>query len=158
LDYDPAKISYEQLLDVFWDSHDAVERPWSRQYMSILFFHNEEQRRLAILSRDRESARRKGKIFTEIVPAGQFYVAEAYHQKYRLRREPGLMKEFSAMYPDTNGFVNSTAAARVNGYLDGYGTLEVLQEELSSLGLSPAAGKRFVDAVKRQGLKPGCRS
>lgn len=125
--------------------------------MSIIFFHNEEQRRLAIETRDRETARRGGKVFTEIVPATEFYPAEAYHQKYRLRQEPDLMKEFNTMYPNVVDFINSTAAARINGYLDGYGTLEALQAELDSLGLSPAASKRLLKIVKHQGLMAGCK-
>ncbi len=125
--------------------------------MSIIFFHNEEQRRLATETRDREAVRRKGKIFTEIVPAAEFYPAEAYHQKYHLRQEHDLMKEFNAMYPNDNEFINSTAAARVNGYLDGYGTLEVIQAELDSYGLSPAGSKRLLNIVKHQGLIAGCK-
>jgi peptide-methionine (S)-S-oxide reductase len=157
IDYDPTKISYETLLETFWDSHNPTQRPWSRQYMSIIFFHNEEQRRLATETRDREAIKRKGKIFTEIVPAGQFYPAEAYHQKYSLRREPDLMKEFNEMYPNDNDFMNSTAAARLNGYLDGYGTLEALQTELDSYGLSPGASERLLSIAKRRDLTPGCK-
>ena len=125
--------------------------------MSIIFFHNEEQRKLAIETMDREAARRNGEIYTEIVPYTEFYAAEAYHQKYSLQREPDLMKEFSAMYPNDNDFMNSTAAARLNGYLDGYGTLEVLQAELDSYGLSPGASKRLLSIAKRRDLTPGCK-
>jgi peptide-methionine (S)-S-oxide reductase len=122
-----------------------------------VFFHNEEQRRLAKETRDREAARRKRKIFTEIVPYTKFYLAEPYHQKYSLRQEPDLMKEFNAMYPDVNDFVNSTAAARLNGYLGGYGTLEVFQTELDTYGLSSAGRKRLLNVVKHRSLIPGCR-
>lgn len=143
-------ISYEKLLDVFWDNHYPGAPTWSRQYMSIIFFHNDEQKRLAIESRDHEAARIKGKIFTEIVPATEFYLAEAYHQKYRLRSERELMKELRAIYPREEDFVNSTAAARINGYLNGYGTLSDLQEELPGFGLSPAASRRLTEIVKRR--------
>ena len=125
--------------------------------MSVIFFHNEEQRRLAIETRDRIALRRKGNIFTEIVAAAEFYPAEAYHQKYSLRREPDLMREFHAIYPDDNDFMNSTAAARLNGYLDGYGILEVLQAELDSYGLSPGSTQRLLSIVKRRDLIPGCK-
>lgn len=125
--------------------------------MSIIFFHSEEQKRLVIESRDRGAARRRGKILTEIVPATEFYLAEAYHQKYHLRREPDFMKELNVKYPNDNDFINSTAAARINGYLDGYGSLETLQAELDSFGLSPAGSKRLLEIAKRQGLRPGCK-
>jgi len=122
MDYDPAMISFEQLLDVFWDSHNAAAPAWSRQYMSIIFYHDDAQKRLAAESRDREAARTKSRIVTEILPAGTFFRAEDYHQKYGLRSERDLLREFTAIYPSERDFVDSTAVARVNGYLDGYGT------------------------------------
>jgi peptide-methionine (S)-S-oxide reductase len=67
------------------------------------------------------------------------------------------MKEFNAMYPNDDDFMNSTAAARLNGYLDGYGTLELLQAELDSYGLSPGASKRLLSIAKRRDLIPGCK-
>lgn len=150
IDYDPTQISYEKLLEIFWASHSPTQRSWSRQYKAAVFYHNEEQKRLAVETRDREAARRKTAIATEILPANTFYRAEAYHQKYRLRQDRVLMNEFSATYPSDTDFVDSTAAARVNGYLDGYGTPESLKEELDSLGLSPAASKRLEEMVKNR--------
>jgi len=148
VDYDPAMISFEKLLDVFWDSHKPYAPSLSRQYMSIIFFHNDEQKRLAIESMELEATRTKRRIFTEILPFTNFYLAEGYHQKYRLRSERNLMMEFSAMYSSTENFVNSTAAARVNGYLDGYGKIEDLIDELPGFGLSQAANKKLIEIVK----------
>jgi peptide-methionine (S)-S-oxide reductase len=125
--------------------------------MSIIFFHNDGQKRLAIESKDHEAARIKGKIFTEIIPIGEFYVAEDYHQKYRLRSERELMRELRAIYPTEKDFVNSTAAARINGYLDGYGTLAELQEELPGFGLSPATSKGLMEIVKRRKGRAACK-
>jgi len=147
IEYDPARISYEELLSIFWSSHSPTAQPWSRQYASIVFYHDETQRELAAKSKEQERTRRQAKIYTEIVPAGAFYPAEAYHQKYRLRNTPDLMQEFSAMYPDNADFVASTAAARVNGYLGGNGTCEQLQEEAGSLGLSPAGQNSLEQTV-----------
>lgn len=147
IDYDPAQVSYEELLDVFWSSHFPVQQSWSRQYMSIVFYHDEEQKRLAMETRDREAAKLGTQIFTEIVPASEFYLAEPYHQKHRLRQVPALMGDLSRMYPDDGDFVASTAAARVNGYLGGHGTLDALQAELGTFGLSPAAGQKLLDIV-----------
>ncbi len=157
LDYDPAVISYEQLLDVFWDSHNASVPSWSRQYMSIVFTHDEEQKRLAAESRDREAARTKSTIVTEIRSAGEFFLAEGYHQKYLLRSEREILREFTAIYPSEKDFVNSTAAARVNGYLDGYGTPADLKTELPELGLSPEVGQRLTVIVSRRPGRTGCR-
>ena len=160
IDFDPAVISYEELLNVFWESHVATLPAWSRQYMSIIFSHNEEQKRLAEASRQREAERSKGRVVTEIRPFDRFFRAEGYHQKYRLRSEREILREFTVIYPAEQDLVDSTAAARVNAYLDGYGTLADLQKELPRLGLSPKAGERLTAIVgKRPGRsgKAGCR-
>ena len=87
--YDPAKISYADLLEVFWrqiNPTDAggqfVDR--GNQYRSAIFYHNDEQKRLAEESRDRlaKSGRFTKPIVTEIVKASTFYKAEEYHQYY----------------------------------------------------------------------------
>ena len=88
------------------------------------------------------------KIYTEILPATAFYLAEAYHQKYYLRQVPELVKEFAALYPDLNAFIASTAVSRVNGYIGGYGSLQSLQKEAAGLGLSPAGSKRLFEIVQ----------
>jgi peptide-methionine (S)-S-oxide reductase len=100
-------------------------------------------------TRGLEAARRKGKISTEILPYPQFFLAEDYHQKYYLRQEPALAREFSALYPSPVEFVNSTAAARVNGFVGGHGTMLSLQGEIKSLGLSPEGNKRLSAIVNR---------
>lgn len=155
IDYDPTQISYQQLLDVFWSSHDPTYKSWSRQYMSIIFYHNEEQKRLAIETKESEEARLGREISTEIVPFSKFYLAEDYHQKYYLRQESALMEEFNAIYPDPKDFIDSTAAARVNGYVAGYGTLATLEEEPGILGLSQAGIERLLKIASR-GLRPAC--
>ena len=147
MDFDPSVISYGKLLDVFWASHDPLERPWRRQYMSAIYTRNDEQKYLAFKTRDREAARRNGKIYTEILPASRFYLAEAYHQKYALRGRSELLKEYEAIYPSLRDFLASTAVTRVNGYVAGYGTCESLRGELDGLGLSPAGRKRLEDTV-----------
>jgi peptide-methionine (S)-S-oxide reductase len=147
IDYDPTQVSYQELLNVFWESHNPTQPSWSRQYASIIFFHSGEQRRLAVDTREREGAKYQGQIYTEIVPAPEFTLAEAYHQKYRLRQVSDLIEEFSTMYPASEDLVDSTAAARVNGYLGGHGTLEALQAELSSLGLSPDGSQKLLSIV-----------
>jgi peptide-methionine (S)-S-oxide reductase len=85
--YDPNKVSYEQLLDVFWRNIDplAKDRQFcdvGNQYRSAIFFHDEEQRRLAEASKQKVAARLNAPIHTEVVPAGPFYKAEEYHQDY----------------------------------------------------------------------------
>jgi len=87
--YDPAQISYATLLDVFWHNIDPTTRDREfvdvgNQYRTAIFYHSEEQKRLAEESKRKLDASGKfGKpIVTEIVPAGKFYPAEDYHQHY----------------------------------------------------------------------------
>lgn len=89
VDYDPEQISYEKLLDVFWDSHDPTTRNQQgpdigTQYRSVVFTHNEQQEKAARASKERleSSGRYANLIVTEIVPAATFYRAEEYHQRY----------------------------------------------------------------------------
>jgi len=147
VEYDPTQISYQELLDIFWSSHSPTARPWSRQYASIIFYHNEDQKRLAEASMDREAENRGKSIYTEIMPFVHFYLAETYHQKYRLQQVPALLSEYRAIYPQDEDFINSTATARVNGYVGGYGTLAALQAEIEDLGLSQRAQQELLDRV-----------
>lgn len=147
IDYDPSIISYSELLDVYWDSHSPTSRPWSQQYASIIFYHSEEQRQLAVETSKREADRLGKPIFTEIVPFSGFSLAEDYHQKYRLQQVPQLANALRAIYPDQSDFVDSTVAARLNGYVGGYGTLEALRAEIDDMGLPPAKAEPLLEAL-----------
>jgi len=145
IDYDPTKITYQELLDVFWHSHYPTSPSISQQYKSIVFYHNEEQKELALASKQNQENKLGRKIYTEIIPYSAFYLAEDYHQKYYLRQVPELMADFNAIYPDNNDFINSTAAARINGYVGGHGTAETFEKELASYGLSPSGNKTLLE-------------
>ena len=87
--YDPAKISYDKLLERYWHNIDptAKDRQFcdaGHQYRSAIFYHNEEQHRLALQSKKALERNKpfKGPVLTEIVPASEFYPAEEYHQHY----------------------------------------------------------------------------
>ncbi len=129
---------------MFWKAHEPTARSWSRQYRAAVFFENENQKKIALETRYREAFRIRGEIFTEILPASVFYQAEDYHQKYYLQLDRFLFKEFQRIYPHFKDVVNSTAAARVNGYLGGHGTVEKTEDDLALLGLSPEAHKRLL--------------
>ncbi len=85
--YDPTKITYDQLLQWFWKMHDPTTlnrqgADTGTQYRSVIFYHSEEQKKLAEASRDRAQADFRDPIVTEITPAGVFWKAESYHQDY----------------------------------------------------------------------------
>lgn len=144
IEYDPTQISYEELLEVFWASHNPTTQPWSRQYMSIIFYHNEEQKIAALASKHREETRLGQAIFTKVMPFLEFYLAEDYHQKYYLQQKPDLFNEFAVLYPEISQLIRSTAVARVNGYIGGYGSFESLQKKINSFGLSPIGNEKLL--------------
>ena len=154
LDYDPAKTVYRKLLQLFFCSHKPTRAPWKRQYMSAVFFHTPEQEQQAREAKANLEETLGKKVYTEIYPYREFYLAEDRHQKYKLQRQPALMEEFEEMYPAMSDLVNSTAAARVNTYLYGYGNMQNLHLEMDSLGLSPAGQALLLEkAVARDNFR-----
>ena len=138
IDFDPKQISYEHLLELFWTSHNPCRSAWSRQYMSAVFYHDEDQLS-AIENTRRQFVKNPEQVQTEIAPMTKFWLAENYHQKYRLRHATAIDSELHAIYPNEIDYVNSTAAARLNGFLDRYGEPDRLEQVIGKLGLSAAA-------------------
>ena len=96
VEYDPEKVSYEELLEVFWSEHDPTQvnrqgPDVGTQYRSAIFFHTPEQEAAARSSMEKAQARYKKPIATEIAPVSEFYRAEDYHQRYF---EKGLLSRF----------------------------------------------------------------
>ena len=144
IDYDPAKLTFEQIIDRVWESHNPCgSTAWSRQYMSAIFYQTEEERKTIEAGKARIAEKRGQPVKTAILPLTKFYLAEDYHQKYELQCNAELLKEFKTLYPDPKDFVNSTAAARVNGYLSGQGSSDQLKTEVDLLGLSAEGRKRL---------------
>ena len=89
--YDPERVSYDQLLQVFWRKHDPTQlnrQGWDigDQYRSVVFFHDKEQQEAALAAKAREQASYTAPIVTEVEPAETFYEAEDYHQQYLEKR------------------------------------------------------------------------
>jgi peptide-methionine (S)-S-oxide reductase len=134
IDFDPAQLSYDQLLSQIWANRRGG-RSGSRQYMEAVFCANAEQE---------ASARRLG-ISAPIIVGARFHLAEDYHQKYYLRHDRVLMAELADYSP--RELIDSTVAARLNGYVAGHGSREQLVGELSRLGLSMAANAHVARLV-----------
>jgi peptide-methionine (S)-S-oxide reductase len=93
VEYDPAKLSYDKLLEVFWENHDPTQLnrqgpDWGTQYRSAIFFHDPQQQAAALASKEKlgKSGRYSKPIVTQIIPAMTFYPAEDYHQQYLEKR------------------------------------------------------------------------
>ena len=148
IDFDPVEISYADLLNVFWRSHDPRRPAWSSQYRSAIFYHNEAQKKLAMETREREAERARARIHTELVPASTFYRAEDYHQKYYLRSRTELVAVLKGIYPTEHDLADSTVAARLNGYLAGYGSFAGLEQEMREIGLSENGLQKVLNALR----------
>ena len=93
VEFDPAQVSYGDLLEVFWSNHDPTQLnrqgpDFGKQYRSAIFFHTPEQEKLARESKERLTAEHRFSrpIMTQIVAATTFYPAEEYHQQYLAKR------------------------------------------------------------------------
>ncbi len=149
IEFDPQQVSYAQLLEVFWESHEPNSVAYRRQYRNAVFTLDDAQRRVAEQSLKKVAEETDRDVHTAIEPAGTFYAAEAYHQKYMVRRAYGLLSEFQTIYPDDDAFAASTAVAKVNGYLGCNGQAETFEEEVGALGLSPQSQKWLVEYLQK---------
>lgn len=159
VDFDPARVTYAQLAELFWGSHDPTARRWNTQYKSALWFDGPEQEKTAFATRDAVAAK-LGKsvqtVQTEILPLPRFYLAEDYHQKYALRHDDLLMKELERWFGDDPlAFANSSTAMRLNAWLAGHAPVEQVEHDLPLLGLSDEAQAHVRQRISRPA--PGCR-
>jgi hypothetical protein len=124
IDYDPKIVSYEELLNLARAQGDFIGMPFSRQYRSVVLYHNEQQRK---------AAQRVG--IQQLEPFRKFTRAEDYHQKYYLQQS-AVAKDFYKRYPDAKSFTDSTAATRANGIVGGYVDSARLKELVPDLGVT----------------------
>ena len=144
VEYDPTMLSYADLLDAFWSGHDPRSSPRTRQYRNVILVDSAVHRQAAERTRREVASRIGGAVETAVEDLDSFYLAEPYHQKYELRSTPVLGDELVDRYGD--GLVDSTAAARLNGFVAGHGSEERRASLLSALDLPAAA----LDEVRRR--------
>jgi len=122
--------------------------------MSAIFYNSPEQRSTAEASMEAEQARLGDRkiLQTKILPGKDFYVAEDYHQKYILQRNPHILEELD-IEPGEE-LIHSYVATRLNGYLGGYGSLDDFDKECKDLQI-PKSVENFVRAqfAKRKTTK-----
>ena len=148
MDYDPGVVSYAHLLELFWEMHSPTRAPFSQQYKSAIFYHDDEQRKLAEEVKARVEQQRGVKFTTEILPLKHFWLAEDYHQKYYLRQMQPFARAYEKLYPQLDDFINSTAVARVNGFVGGSGDIALLQKEIEGYGLDEGGKTLLLDLAK----------
>lgn len=151
IDFDPSIITYGQLLELFWVSHDPYDGAHSTQYRSLILVHSDEQREAASLLIERATAETGRRPLTEIVPIGVFTRAESYHQKYRLQslgRLREVVEELISGLGSFDAFVDSTVAARLNGYVAGWAPRDRLVREIEGFGLSERSQAAVLAAIQ----------
>lgn len=149
VDFDPSRISYAEVLGHFWAAHRPQRPAYAQQYRAALWYAGGEQEAVARRTRD-EVERSLGKrVLTALEPLGRFYPAEDYHQKYALRRHADLLQELAG-YSD-EALRESTVAARLNGFVSGHGTVELLAEEWAGYGLTERARRKLEGLLRGHG-------
>jgi len=143
IDFDPEVLSYEDLLASFWSSRDHARPPFSRQYRAAVFTQDDHQQELAQRAAEAWSRDHGRPVTTAIEALERFYLAEGYHQKYRLRGERVLCDELLERYGSDEAMVNAPASARINGLIGSYLRPGELDRLLPALALSPAGEERL---------------
>lgn len=131
--YDPAELSYADLLEVFWSGHDWHSSAPKRQYRSVVLAHDDEQYEAARRERDALADRTGTPVETAVERREEFYAAELFHQKYELRSVSAVGDELETLYGDA--FAESTVTARLNGFVAGRGEPAQRDALLASLDL-----------------------
>jgi peptide-methionine (S)-S-oxide reductase len=133
IDFDPAVLSYEEVLRHFWRNHYPNRDEYKgRQSISLLRFHDARQKAAIEQVKMEMEAELGEAIETEIALFTDFTPAEARHQKYYLKRYPKVLDQLKDLYPDEQLLEGSTFAARLNGFVKGYGNREALKREIEN--------------------------
>lgn len=143
VDFDPQQITFAEIVDLFWKSHSPLRGIRSRQYMTAIWFHDESQQAVINAAVQLIEKQLEAKVQTPVLPLDVFYLAENYHQKYYLQNSP-LQNRFTAMYPGFTDFNNSTAAARLNGFVGGNGSRHLFDTESDTYGIDADDMSEFI--------------
>lgn len=150
IEFDPLKISYADVLREFWQNHYPNRDNYKgRQYISLLHYHTEEQRQTIVAIQQEMEEQLGESIETEISPFSEFTRAEERHQKYYLKRYPKALEQTIELYPESEQLTDSTFAARLNGFVKGYGTKTDLLEEMANWSIGEAEKSFLIDLFSK---------
>lgn len=148
IDFNPDIITFEEILHFFWKNHNSNRGSYrGRQYLSILLYHDEKQKESIFKVKKELEEMRQEEIQTEIAPYVEFTLAEERHQKYYLKRYPNAIEQLHSLYPSTQMIVDSRLAARLNGFVKGYGTLAGLKEEIMGWDINEDSMSKLLDVI-----------
>lgn len=148
--FDPTITSLEELLQIFWQNHDATKNRFykERQYISLLVFQNQQQEQIARKIKNSEEERQGKEIKTEFQLTTSFYPAEDYHQKYSLRRFKQATEKIQALFLDEEAFIRSTIAARLNGFIRENISLPDIMEEIKAWRLPEETVEQLQEMIR----------
>lgn len=150
IEFDPSIISYTEVLKEFWQNHYPNRDNYKgRQYISLLHYHTEQQHRLITEAKKEMEGQLRETVETEISPFTEFTTAEERHQKYYLKRYPKALEQLSGLYQDQELLRDSTFAARLNGFVKGYGTKKGVIEELEKWNIGRAEKLFLIDLFSK---------
>jgi peptide methionine sulfoxide reductase msrA/msrB len=144
IDYDPEVISYRELLEIFFDSHNPYSQAYSRQYASLILYNNSEQQQIAETVKKELEAESGREIKTEIKELDRFYLAEDYHQKFRLQQQVAFRDHYLDQMT-MEEFINSPAVTKVSGYITGNGERDNIIQNIGELGLTTELQERLLE-------------
>lgn len=146
--FNPDRITYEDLLRVFWENHypnrDAYK---GRQYLSLLRYKDDEQFAAIQRIQPKMEAALGESIETEVGPFETFTAADERHQKYYLKRYPQALVQLETLFPDQDMLIDSTFAARLNGFVKGFGTTTALTEDIRTWPISGWSQTALIDKL-----------
>jgi len=146
----PSRVTYANLLDVFWAAHDPTRPAFKRQYLRALMPCTDAQQAAAQRSLEKQEAACGTSLATEVLPTAAFHRAEAYHQKHTLQRHPAVMKAFYRIYPEMEAFTDAPSAALANGYAGGYRDPAHLDADRDRLGVPDPAVEALQAIAERR--------
>jgi hypothetical protein len=147
VDFDPARIPFAKLVDLFWEGHDPLSGPVCSQYAAILFVHDDAQGKVARESRAALERTLGAEVKTQVRRLDRFWPAEDYHQKHSLRAVPGLMALARPFCTDETSFRESPLAAKLNAFAAGDLGMDRLRARCAALGYE-VEGTREPTAVR----------
>ena len=143
IQYDPCKISFKQLLSLFWKNHNP-SISYQKQYWSIILYINEEQKSVAQDFLQLYKKESLATIYTQIIPFEEYHHAESYHQKYILQTHPWIIVAVNVQ--SAKDLIQSQICTKLNGFLSSYGTHDELVEVAKTFGLN----EKMVEYISRE--------
>ncbi|ODM95287.1 Peptide methionine sulfoxide reductase [Orchesella cincta] len=155
VDFDPGKVKYVQLLDIFWNYHDIFLPSEIPENQSTIFYHSEKQQKTAESEKEKQQSKHEHEIMTQIKPFTTFIDSEDEKQHFVLQSTKDLYKKLEKNLPRSQ-LAHSHLACRLEGYVSGYGKPEDFDKEIPELYIPPGVADMVREScVQNQVIEAG---